>query len=81
MVLPHAEPQNIRDVRELQRRKLTIPVLALGGASASGAVPLETMRAVATDVRGGVVDRAGHYLAEERPVLLAEQILAFFAGH
>jgi pimeloyl-ACP methyl ester carboxylesterase len=76
--LYRAKPQNVLDVRELAKRKLPMPVLALGGASASGSVPLDTMRAVAMNARGGIVPRAGHYLAEERPAFLAEQILAFF---
>jgi pimeloyl-ACP methyl ester carboxylesterase len=61
-------------------RKLPLPVLALGGASASKDGPLLTMRAVATDVRGGVVERAGHYLAEERPEVFAREVLTFLAG-
>jgi hypothetical protein len=36
------------------------------------------MQAVAEDVQGMTVDQAGHYLAEERPSFLSEQLLAFF---
>lgn len=33
---------------------------------------------VATNVRGGVIERCGHWIADERPEYLTEQLLAFF---
>jgi pimeloyl-ACP methyl ester carboxylesterase len=60
--------------------KLTIPVLAYGGASCLGPLPLQCMEMVATDVRGGVAERAGHWIAEERPGFVADEVLAFIAG-
>ena len=53
-------------------------MFALGGTCVSGDVPIETMQAVAEDVQGMTVEQAGHYLAEERPSFLSEQLLAFF---
>lgn len=47
--------------------RLAVPVLALGGERATRAGPLEAMRRVAADVRGGVVPGAGHWLMEEQP--------------
>lgn len=40
---------------------------------------LETWRRSADDVRGRTVD-AGHFLAEERPDEVAEELRAFFSG-
>jgi hypothetical protein len=37
------------------------------------------MRELAENVRGGVVERAGHWIAEERPDYLSEQLMTFFA--
>jgi hypothetical protein len=57
-----------------QRRKtrLTLPVLAIGGARYSGAAVAETMRLAADDVTGVVLDDCGHYMAEEQPARFAE---------
>jgi pimeloyl-ACP methyl ester carboxylesterase len=35
--------------------------------------------AVAVDVCGGVIPQCGHWVAEERPDYLVDQLLAFFA--
>jgi pimeloyl-ACP methyl ester carboxylesterase len=58
--------------------KLRMPVLALGGALSLGKHAAEMMRQVAEDVRGGPVERCGHFIAEERPEYLAERLLAFW---
>lgn len=34
---------------------------------------------LAENVRGGVVERAGHWIVEERPDYLIEQLTTFFA--
>ena len=67
--------------RETAQDPLTIPVLAVGAAPFGlGSIPEQDMRAVATDVRGVVIEPSGHFLAEERPDDLAAALLAFFAG-
>jgi pimeloyl-ACP methyl ester carboxylesterase len=62
--------------------RLPMPVLALGGARTEargrGEEPLESLRAIANDVRGGVVPECGHFIPEEQPALLADRLLAFF---
>jgi len=64
--------------------RLPMPVLALGGgrteARGRGEEPLESLRMIATNVRGGVVPDCGHFIPEEQPALLAERLLAFFAA-
>lgn len=44
-----------------------------------GTVPLDDMRAVADDVTGEVIDACGHFIAEERPDVLADRLRAFYA--
>ena len=66
--------------REHAGRKLPMPVLALGGERGAGEYPLMAMRALADDVRGGVIPRAGHWLTDEQPAALAEALLAFLAA-
>ncbi len=63
-------------------RKVECPLLALWGRN--GAMHelydvLEVWRTYADDVRGGPVD-AGHYLAEEKPVETARELLPFLKG-
>jgi pimeloyl-ACP methyl ester carboxylesterase len=79
-------PQDKADNREILESgfRLPMPVLALGGArtEARGRAgePLESLRAIATDVRGGSIPDCGHFIPEEQPELLAEQLLGFFPG-
>ncbi|WP_276259006.1 alpha/beta fold hydrolase [Haloglomus litoreum] len=56
---------------------LELPVLALGGAASFGSLPIQDMEAVATDVDGEVVERAGHWMPEERPDYLVQRLTAF----
>ena len=40
---------------------------------------IESCQRVAHDVRGGIVEGAGHWIPEEQPDELARLLLAFFA--
>jgi len=62
------------------KARLALPVLALGGALYSGASVAETMRLVADDVTGVVLDGCGHYMAEEQPARVAQILADFLAG-
>ena len=78
-------PQDQADNRALLASgfRLPMPVLALGGARAEargrGCEPLESLRAIAFNVRGGAIADCGHFIPEEQPELLAERLLAFLA--
>jgi len=61
------------------RKKLEMPVLAVGGARGSAGYPEMALRALATNVRGAVLPNAGHWLIEEQPEALHEQLRAFLA--
>ena len=78
-----ATPADIADnARAIAAGKLAMPVLALGGGESFGrrALTLGSMRRVAEDVRGGVVEGSGHFIPEEKPEALAAALLDFFAG-
>jgi len=64
--------------------RLPMPVLALGGARTEargrGEEPLESLRAIASNVTGGAIADCGHFIAEEQPEILAERLLGHFAG-
>lgn len=62
------------------QEKLGMPVLAVGGAASQAGNVERTVRRVATDVRGVVIERAGHWIAEEQPEALTRELLAFFGS-
>lgn len=70
---------DIEHNKEFARTKLKMPVLALGGDCGFGQAPLLSMRELAENVRGGVIERCGHWIAEEQTAYLIEQLTTFFA--
>jgi len=63
-----------------QNGKLQMPVLCYGGphGRGRGMGAIESWRRVADDVRGGIAEACGHWIPEERPQWVIEQLLAFF---
>jgi pimeloyl-ACP methyl ester carboxylesterase len=72
-----AFPINVEQNKEHANVKLAMPVLALGGKYTDNAA-LISMKSLATDVRGGIVPFSGHWIPEERPDFLIEQLTKFF---
>ena len=78
-----ATPQDVEDNRALIDGgfRLTMPVLAIGGAKAEargrGSEPEESLRAIADDVTGRIAENSGHFLVEEEPDFVADELLAF----
>jgi pimeloyl-ACP methyl ester carboxylesterase len=66
--------------RGLAHRRLSLPVLGVGGEASAGPWVAEGLKAVADDVRGYVVPDAGHWLGDENPGALADALLDFFAA-
>ena len=62
------------------RTPLAMPVLAVGAAGGYGAASARTIRPVANDVREVLIERCGHYPAEERPTELAAAIRDFLVS-
>ncbi len=69
--------------RLIARGKLPMPVLALGGGKAfgRGGGTLDSLRRVALNVRGGVIEDCGHWMPEEQPEQIARMLLDFFAAN
>ena len=67
--------------RALAERKLTIPVLAIGGAMSIGPGVAAGMRGLAANVDERIIADAGHWVAEEQPAEVARLLLAFFAAN
>jgi len=70
-------PEGLEHSRARAARKLTIPVLAFGAEAGVGTALIDTMHLVASDVRGGVFKGCGHYMPEEAPCAIAQQIMMF----
>ncbi|MEO1190543.1 MAG: alpha/beta hydrolase [Pseudomonadota bacterium] len=79
-----ALPQDAADTKAWQAAggRLTMPCLGIGGTKARGRArePEESLRHVADDVRGAVVENCGHFVPEEQPEELAALLLTFFAS-
>jgi pimeloyl-ACP methyl ester carboxylesterase len=76
-----AIPRDIADnAAVLARSKLPMPVLALGGDRSwgRGLEVVESLRRMAADVQGGVIESCGHWMPEEQPAELLRRLLAFF---
>ncbi|MBW8086643.1 alpha/beta hydrolase [Streptomyces hygroscopicus subsp. hygroscopicus] len=72
--------EDIEQNTPLMRRKIGVPVLALGGEVGSAPDLYESMQPLGRDVRGGVIAGSGHYIPEEEPEALAREISDFING-
>ena len=78
--LYRAFDRDIQDNRAVlaEKGKLTVPVLAVGGAySTSGPFMAEMMREVAEDVTELRVANSAHWIPEENPADFLEGVLTF----
>lgn len=73
-------PDVLAQAKARAGRKLAMPVLALGAGTGVGGMLVDTMRLIATDVRGGVVRDCGHYMPEERPRTIADELIRFLSS-
>jgi pimeloyl-ACP methyl ester carboxylesterase len=62
-----------------KQRRLTLPVLAIGGAEGIGEGAATAMKLAADDVRSVVIPGSGHYCLEEAPEEIAAALTGFLA--
>jgi pimeloyl-ACP methyl ester carboxylesterase len=62
-------------------RRLTQPVLAIGGAEGYAEAAANTMKLAADDVQSVVIPGCGHYCPEEAPEQVLEALTAFLAPY
>ena len=72
-------PQDFAQNKESKKRKLTMPVLAIGGEHSLGKYVEVLMQDFASNICGSVIKDSGHWIAEEQPEELTHQLLAFFS--
>jgi pimeloyl-ACP methyl ester carboxylesterase len=81
---PIDEKQN----KEISETKLQIPVLVLGaniypamGGHFPGNPALNSTQALAENVQGVIVPLSGHFIPEEQPDFVVDQLFRFFGGN
>ena len=75
------EADDIADVQRLQQHPIHAPVLAIGGRYAMGSAVADGLRTLSTDVTGLILERSGHYPAEQEPEPAAQAIIEFLNRH
>ena len=75
--IPTSSAQNA----QRKGRRLTLPVLAIGGEESSGEGVGNTMRLVADHVQTVVLTGSGHWVAEQAPEQLLAALTAFLAPY
>jgi pimeloyl-ACP methyl ester carboxylesterase len=76
-----ALPTSIAQNEQRKSRRLTLPVLAIGGEESGGEGVAATMRLAADDVQGMVLAGAGHWVAEQAPQELLAALTTFLAPY
>jgi pimeloyl-ACP methyl ester carboxylesterase len=72
--------RNAEDNKASAAVKLTLPVLAFGGEYSVGAGSAQSMSAVATDVKSVIVPGSGHWLPEENPTFVQQELTRFLGA-
>jgi pimeloyl-ACP methyl ester carboxylesterase len=76
-----AIPTTIAQNQQRMQRRLTLPVLAIGGGESSGEGVGNTMKLAADDVQAMVIPGCGHWVAEQAPDELLAAVTAFLAPY
>jgi pimeloyl-ACP methyl ester carboxylesterase len=76
-----AIPATTAQNEQRKTRRLTLPVLAIGGEESSGAGVGNAMKLVADDVQTVVLAGSGHWVAEQAPDELLAALTAFLAPY
>jgi pimeloyl-ACP methyl ester carboxylesterase len=76
-----AIPTTAAQNQQRKERRLTLPVLAIGGAESSGDMVGATMQLVADNVQTMVLTGAGHWVAEQAPEELLAALTTFLAPY
>jgi pimeloyl-ACP methyl ester carboxylesterase len=69
--------QTAKDFAQLSKTRLTMPVLAIGGDKANGAVLGQQMKIVASDAMVVVLKNTGHWVLEENPKETTAALMKF----
>ena len=76
-----AIPTSIAQNEKRKTQRLSLPVLAIGGAESSGEGVGNTMKLIADDVQTVVLAGSGHWVAEQAPEELLAALTAFLTPY
>jgi len=71
-------PQIAEQTKELTRNKLSVPMLAWGGERSFGEFCFNCAKAIASKADGGVIEQCGHWVFEEKPDFIVDQLVQFW---
>ena len=72
--------QDAKDNGIFAKKKLTMPILALGAEKSFGDQQAAILREVGTNVQGGIITGSGHWIMEEQPAQTVSTVRAFLDG-
>ncbi len=64
----------------VRRRRLPMPVLAIGGEAAGGSAVARSLRPATDNLAEAVIAGAGHWLIHEQPDQVVARLIEFFAS-
>jgi pimeloyl-ACP methyl ester carboxylesterase len=70
--------QDAKDNKEFMKKKLKMPLLAMGGEYFGAAFLVEHCKLVAEDVKGSNIKGAGHWIVQENTAQVQQDLLNFF---
>jgi len=76
-----AIPTTIAQNEQRKARRLTLPVLAIGGAESSGETVANTMKLAAEHVQALVIPGCAHWVAEQAPEQVLAALTSFLAPY
>jgi pimeloyl-ACP methyl ester carboxylesterase len=79
--LYRAFPEDELRFAALEQTKLPMPVLALAGDKSNGMVEFTMAKGLASNVVGGTAPDTGHWLPDENPEFLSQQLIDFLTAH
>jgi pimeloyl-ACP methyl ester carboxylesterase len=65
--------------RENAKTRLAMPVMTVGGVASFGAALKGQVEPLVDRLQHVMIEDCGHYIAEEQPAKLADELLRFFA--
>jgi pimeloyl-ACP methyl ester carboxylesterase len=72
-------PQMAEQTKELTRNKLNIPMLGYGGSASFGDHCFNSAKAISTSARGGIIEECGHWVFEEKPDFIVDELTKLWA--
>lgn len=70
----HVIPESGEQLKELSKKKLSIPVLGLGGRVSFAEHCFEVAKVISDKPSGGIIEECGHWVFEEQNALIKEKL-------